>query len=116
ATLTAPSKRTRTSAEVLARLRGPLSSIPGAPTFLQSVQDLRIGGRPGNAQYQYTLQAGSVEELAAAGNKVLAKFRSMPELADVSTDQQDPGPQATLVVDPDTADPPGNSANMLDGH
>ena len=113
-TLTSPDTRTLTSDEVIARLRGPLSSIPGAPTFLQSVQDLRIGGRPGNAQYQYTLQAGSVEELAAAGNKVLAKFRSMPELADVSTDQQDRGLQATLVVDRDTAYRLGISAKLLD--
>ena len=113
-TLTSPDTRKLTSDEVIARLRGPLSSIPGAPTFLQSVQDLRIGGRPGNAQYQYTLQAGSVEELAAAGNKVLAKFRSMPELADVSTDQQDRGLQATLVVDRDTAYRLGISAKLLD--
>ena len=113
-TLTSPDTRKLTSDEVIARLRGPLSSIPGAPTFLQSVQDLRIGGRPGNAQYQYTLQAGSVEELAAAGNKVLAKFRSMPELADISTDQQDRGLQATLVVDRDTAYRLGISAKLLD--
>src|SRR5262245_54415545 len=114
ATLTSPDKRSLTSDEVLARLRGPLATIPGAPTFLQSVQDLRIGGRPGNAQYQYTLQAGSVEELAAAGNKVLAKMRSMPQLVDVSTDQQDRGLEATLVVDRDTASRLGISAKLLD--
>ena len=114
ATLTSPDKRKLTSDEVLARLRGPLAEIPGAPTFLQSVQDLRIGGRPGNAQYQYTLQAGSVEELAAAGNKVLAKMRTMPELVDVSTDQQDRGLEATLVVDRDTASRLGISAKLLD--
>jgi multidrug efflux pump len=113
-TLTPPETRNLTSDEVIARLRGPLASIPGAPTFLQSVQDLRIGGRPGNAQYQFTLQAGSVQELAAAGSKVLTKFRSMPELADVSTDQQDRGLEATLVVDRDTAYRLGISAKLLD--
>jgi multidrug efflux pump len=113
-TLTSPETRTLTSDEVIARLRGPLASIPGAPTFLQSVQDLRIGGRPGNAQYQFTLQASSVQELAAAGNKVLTKFRSMPQLADVSTDQQDRGLEATLVVDRDTAYRLGISAKLLD--
>jgi multidrug efflux pump len=113
-TLTSPGTRTLTADEVLARLRGPLAAIPGAPTFLQSVQDLRIGGRPGNAQYQYTLQAGSVDELAEAGTKVLAKFRSMPQLADVSTDQQDRGLEATLVVDRDTASRLGISAQLLD--
>jgi multidrug efflux pump len=113
-TLTSPSARTLTADEVLARLRGPLAAIPGAPTFLQSVQDLRIGGRPGNAQYQYTLQAGSVDELAEAGNKVLARFRGMPQLADVSTDQQDRGLEATLVVDRDTASRLGISARLLD--
>jgi multidrug efflux pump len=113
-TLASPAKRTLTSDEVLAQLRGPLAGIPGAPTFLQSVQDLRIGGRPGNAQYQYTLQADSVGELAAAGTQVLAKFRSMPQLADVSTDQQDRGLEASLVVDRDTASRLGVSAKLLD--
>src|SRR5262249_27072310 len=61
-----------------------------------------------------TLQAGSVEDLATAGSKVLAKFRSMPQLADVSTDQQDRGLEATLVVDRDTASRLGISAKLLD--
>src|SRR4030095_361816 len=68
----------------------------------------------GNAQYQYTLQAGSVDELADAGTKVLAKFRSMPQLVDVSTDQQDRGLEASLVVDRDTASRLGISAKLLD--
>jgi len=114
ATLTSPDSRSVTADGVLAQLRGPLAEIPGAPTFLQSVQDLRIGGRPGNAQYQYTLQAGSVDELADAGNQVLAKFRSMPQLVDVSTDQQDRGLEASLVVDRDTASRLGISAKLLD--
>jgi len=114
ATLTSPDTRSVTADEVLAQLRGPLSEVAGAPTFLQAVQDLRIGGRPGNAQYQYTLQAGTVDELADAGAKVLAKFRSMPQLVDVSTDQQDRGLEASLVVDRDTASRLGISAKLLD--
>ncbi len=114
ATLTSPDTRRVTADEVLAQLRGPLAGIPGAPTFLQSVQDLRIGGRINNAQYQYTLQAGSVEELADAGTKVLARFRSIPQLVDVSSDQQDRGLEASLVVDRDTASRLGISAQLLD--
>src|SRR4030095_6357384 len=114
ATLTSPDARTVTADGVLAQLRGPLADIPGAPTFLQSVQDLRVGGRPGHAQYQYTLQAGSVDELADAGAQVLAKFRSMPQLVDVSTDQQDRGLGASLVCDRDPASRLGISAKLLD--
>jgi len=51
-TLKPAGERAQSSDEILAQLRGPLAGIPGAPTFLQAVQDLRIGGRPGNAQYQ----------------------------------------------------------------
>ena len=53
--------------QVIARLRGRLASVPGAPTFLQAVQDLRVGGQVSAAQYQYTLQGDNVGELDAWG-------------------------------------------------
>jgi multidrug efflux pump len=100
--------------EVIARLRGPLSALPGAPTFLQATQDLRIGGRMSNAQYQYTLQGERVDELSAWAPRVVKRLRALPQLTDVNTDQQDAGLQATLVIDRDTASRLHISPQLLD--
>jgi multidrug efflux pump len=88
--------------EVINRLRGKLGRVPGASLFLQGVQDIRIGGRPSNAQFQYAIQADSLEELQTWETNVRRAFRELPELADVNTDQQDKGLQTTLVIDRDT--------------
>src|SRR6185369_14625397 len=77
--------------------------IAGAPTFLQPVQDLRVGGRPSSSQYQYTLQGESFDELASWAPKLVQKLRTVPGLADVTSDQQDRGLEASLVIDRDTA-------------
>jgi multidrug efflux pump len=99
-----PFAERRASAEdVINRLRPKLATVPGAPVYLQPVQDLRIGGRLGNALYQYTLQGERFDELAAWAPKVTDRLRHLPMLRDVNTDQQDRGLQATLVVDRDTA-------------
>ena len=65
--------------------------MPGATLLLQSSQDIRIGGRQSNAQYQYTLQTQDLDVLALWGPKVLARLQKMPELVDVSSDQQNSG-------------------------
>ncbi|HET6317144.1 MAG TPA: efflux RND transporter permease subunit, partial [Chloroflexota bacterium] len=88
---------------VIERLRGKLAHVPGATLFLQSVQDLRIGGRASNAQYQYTLQSTELNQLNAFAPQMLAKLRNLPGLRDVATDQQNRGLQAALVIDRDTA-------------
>ena len=89
--------------QVINRLRAKLSHVPGATLFLQAVQDLRIGGRASNAQFQYTLRSSDLALLNAAAPPMLAKLRTLPELRDVSTDQQNRGLQASLVIDRDTA-------------
>jgi multidrug efflux pump len=89
--------------QVVARLRPSLARIPGAPTFLQPVQDLRVGGRPSSSQYQYTLQGESFDELASWAPKLVQRLRTVPGLADVTSDQQDRGLEAALVIDRDTA-------------
>ncbi|HYS19259.1 MAG TPA: multidrug efflux RND transporter permease subunit [Candidatus Binatia bacterium] len=89
--------------QVIERLRGKLAHVPGATLFLQAVQDLRIGGRQSNAQYQYTLQSTDLAELNAFAPQMLAKLRSLPGLRDVATDQQNRGLQASLLIDRDTA-------------
>ncbi|MEO8859305.1 MAG: efflux RND transporter permease subunit [Burkholderiaceae bacterium] len=88
---------------VVARLRDKLSHEPGANLFLVPVQDIRIGGRQSNAQYQYTLQADDLEDLRTWEPRVRNALSLLPQLADVNTDQQDKGLQTSLVIDRDAA-------------
>jgi multidrug efflux pump len=100
--------------DVINRLRGKLAVVPGATLILQSAQDLTIGGRYGNAQYQYTLQSANLDDLNNWSPQLLQKLRSLKELQDVNTDQQDHGLQAKLVIDRDTASRLGVSPQDLD--
>ena len=103
-----------TADDVINRLRGKLTVVPGATLYLQSYQDLTIGGRQSNAQYQYTLQGENLDELNTWAPQLLAKMRALQELRDVNTDQQDKGLQAKLVVDRDTASRLGVAAQDID--
>ena len=108
------SERTESAEQVIARLRGKLAHEPGAGLFLTPVQDIRIGGRQSNAQYQYTLQADELDELRAWEPKIRQALSQLPELTDVNTDQQDKGLQTTLIVDRDAAARLGVTARMVD--
>jgi multidrug efflux pump len=99
---------------VINRLRGKLEAVPGATLFLQTQQDLTIGGRFGAAQYQYTIQGEDLNELNNWGPLLLQEIRRLPELRDVNTDQQDKGLQAQLVIDRDTASRLGVAAQDID--
>src|SRR2546425_1922374 len=99
---------------VIDRLRGRLAHVPGATLFLQAVQDVRVGGRLSNAQYQYTLQSPNLDELNAFAPQMLAALRGLPQLRDVATDQQNRGLQAALVIDRDTASRLGVPAQVID--
>jgi multidrug efflux pump len=103
-----------TADNVINRLRGKLAVVPGATLYLQSAQDLTIGGRQSNAQYQYTLQGEDLNELNSWAPRLLAKMRLLQELRDVNTDQQDRGLQAQLVIDRDTAGRLGVAAQDVD--
>ena len=100
--------------QVIGRLRGKLSREPGANLFLVAVQDVRIGGRPSNAQYQYTLQADELEDLRAWEPRLRRLFSQLPELVDVNTDQQDRGLQTSLTIDRDTASRLGLGMRAID--
>ncbi len=100
--------------QVIARLRGRLAQVPGAPTFLQAVQDLRIGGASGSAQYQYTLQGERAGGARHLGPPARAAAPTLPQLADVSSDQQDQGLQTSLVIDRETASRLGISPQLID--
>ena len=103
-----------TADDVINRLRGKLAVVPGATLILQSAQDLTIGGRFGNAQYQYTLQSANLDDLNEWSPRLLQKLRSLPELRDQNSDQQDKGLQAKLVIDRDTASRLGITPQTLD--
>ncbi len=106
--------RKSTSDQVIARLRRKTSGVPGAVMYLQNSQDVRIGGRQGNAQYQYTLQAPDFATLAVWGPKVLDQFSQLPEIADVSSDQQNSGLSSDVIIDRDTASRLGLTAQAVD--
>jgi multidrug efflux pump len=100
--------------QVIARLRGKLAKEPGANLFLVPVQDIRVGGRQSNAQYQFTLQADDLAELRGWEPRIRLALTEVPEIADVNTDQQDKGLQTSLVIDRDTASRLGITARMID--
>jgi multidrug efflux pump len=89
--------------QVIARLRSKTAGIPGAALYLQSVQDLSVGGRYGAAQYQYTLQADNLSDLTHWAPILQQRLAKIPELRDVNSDQQMHGLESAIVIDRDTA-------------
>ncbi|MGD0965805.1 MAG: efflux RND transporter permease subunit [Candidatus Acidiferrales bacterium] len=106
--------RKSTSDQVIARLRRQTAGMPGAIMFLQNSQDVRVGGRQGNAQYQYTLQGPDFGSLAEWGPKVLERLSRLPQIADVSSDLQNSGLSSSVVIDRDTASRLGLTAQAVD--
>jgi multidrug efflux pump len=96
-------ERTLTADRVIGEMRRKLAAVPGATLFMQSAQDLTVGGRMSQAQYQYTVQSEDLKELSAWAPRLLQKFRTLKELRDVNTDQQDRGLDAEVTIDRDTA-------------
>jgi multidrug efflux pump len=99
---------------VIGKLRRELNAVPGAQVFLAPVQDIRAGGRPSPALYQYTLQTGDLNELRQWEPRVLEAFRHIPGLTDVNTDQQSKGLQIELVINREAAARYGISVNTID--
>ncbi len=100
--------------QVIARLRIKTAKEPGANLFMTPMQDIRVGGRQSNAQYQYTLFADEVAELRAWEPKIRQALMQVPELADVNSDQQDHGLQTSLVIDRAAAVRLGLSVSTID--
>ena len=107
-------KRNSSAAQIIARLRKKLAGVPGAPSYLQPVQDLRIGGKISNALYQFTLQGENLDELNDWGQRVLQKMKTIPQLVDVSSDQQSKGLESTLMIDRATAARMGITTKSID--
>jgi multidrug efflux pump len=109
-----PLKERLSADAVIQELRPKLAKIPGATLYLQSAQDLRIGGRVGNALYQYTLQSDDFQDVAQWAPKLLDQLKKIPILTDVNSDQQNLGLQSELTYDRDTASRFGISSTLLD--
>ena len=108
------SERSDTADEVIARLREKLRQVPGAQLFLQSVQDIRIGGRISNAQYQYTLRGDNTAELYAFVPRLVEALKGSSVLADVNSDQQQTGLETDVFIDRDTASRLGLVMSQID--
>ncbi len=100
--------------EVINRIRPKASHVPGATLFFQAAQDLHIGGRFANAQYQYTLSGENLAELYEWAPKLVEKLRTIPILKDVSSDQQVRGLQQNVIIDRDTAARLGITPQQID--
>lgn len=88
--------------QFITSIRGKLAHEPGAKLFLQSSQDVRMGGRQGNAQYQYSLQSDDLNALREWSPKIYKAMQEIPVLADVNTDQQEKGVRTYITFDRDT--------------
>jgi len=100
--------------EIIRRLRRQLATVEGASLFLQATQDLRVGGRGGNAQYQYTIQSENLDDLVKWGPMLLQELRKVPAVTDVNSDQQNSGLQASLDYDRATAERFGITPQTID--
>jgi multidrug efflux pump len=107
-------ERKSTAIEVINRLRPQLAKVEGANLFLQPSQDITVGGRISRGQFQYTLQDASLEELNTWAPRMLARLKTLPELADVSTDQQSNAPQLTITINRDAAARFGIQPQVID--
>ena len=107
-------QRKLTADQVIGELFRKFSVVPGATLYLQGQQDLSIGGRVSQAQYQYTLQGENLDQLNEWAPQLLAKMRELPELQQVNTDQQDRGLEQKVVIDRDTASRLGVQARDID--
>jgi len=108
------SVRKLSSDEVIARLRPQLAQFSGARLYLQTIQDIRVGARQANAQYQFTLQADQVSDLNEWGPKLLAALQMSPVIADVNSDQQQKGLETDVTYDRATAARLGLTVSELD--
>jgi multidrug efflux pump len=102
-TLKPLSERKQSIDEILMSIRKKTGGISGANLFMQATQDIRIGGRPSGAQYQYTLRGGDLKELNEWTLKLMAAMKKVSEITDVNTDQQDKGQLSRLTIHRDLA-------------
>lgn len=102
-TLKSLQERKMSADQVIAQLRTKLSNITGATLYMQAAQDLVVGGRLGNAQYQYTIQGNNLDQVNEWAPKILDKIKQIPGVLDANSDQRDKGSQVYVDIDHDAA-------------
>jgi hydrophobe/amphiphile efflux-1 (HAE1) family protein len=113
-TLKPRDERSASADQLIARWRPEFAKVQGAAMFLQAAQDITVGARAARTQYQYTLQDSDLDELVAWAPKMLAKLKTLPQLADVATDQQASAGTVTLKIDRDQASRFGIQPQLID--
>ena len=107
-------ERDASASDVIRRLRPELTKVSGITLFMQPVQDLSVDAKVSRTQYQYTLEDPNSEELAAWAPRIVDRLRTLPELRDVGSDQQDKGPRVSLDIDRPTAARFGITPQQID--
>ena len=96
-------ERSSTASDVIRRLQPKLAAVEGITLYMQPVQDLTVEDRVSRTLYQYSMEDADPQELATVSSKLLDKLRTLPQLRDVASDQQNNGQEINLVIDRDTA-------------
>jgi multidrug efflux pump len=99
---------------VIARLRPKLAAVPGVTMYLQAGQDLRVGGRQSNAQYQFVMKGDNLADLTTFAPRMVEQLRSVALVTDVSSDLQNHGLQSLIHYDRATAARLGLSPQLVD--
>ncbi|HEV3219060.1 MAG TPA: multidrug efflux RND transporter permease subunit [Candidatus Acidoferrales bacterium] len=107
-------ERKLTVDQVIARIRTKAAKVPGATLYLTANQDVSVGARRSNSQYQYTLEADNLSDLNQWAPILLQKITSIPEIKDANSDQQIRGLSASLIIDRDVASRLGVSMSSID--
>jgi len=106
--------RDASASQIIDRLRPKLAGIPGAKLFLQPAQDITVGGRIARGQFQYVLQDPDLHELNTWAPRLIAKLKTLPQLADVATDAQDAAPLLAITINRDAAARFGIQPQLID--
>jgi hydrophobe/amphiphile efflux-1 (HAE1) family protein len=107
-------QRSASADQIIRRLRDEITEVPGATLYLQASQDLNVGGRGSRTQYQYTLQDADINELNEWAPKLQAQLGQLPQLRDVSTDQQTNSTMLSMTIDRDQAARFGIQPSLID--
>ena len=107
-------ERKASARQIIDRLRPQFAQVPGANVFLQPTQDINVGARLGRGSYQYTLQDSNIDELIEWSQTMLQKLRTLPELADATSDLLANAPQLKLTINRDQASRFGISPQLID--
>ncbi len=113
-TLKPRDQRAAAADQIIARLRPKLAAVVGATLYLQVPQDIKVGGRGGATQYQYTLEDSNLDELNVWAPKLVTALQGLKQLADVTSDQQANAAAATVTIDRDRAARFGVQPTLID--